>query len=110
MISINKTTPHLKTKSYSLTIAATDNGTPRLATMHTLTIQIDSVGSKISVFNQSLYEIHVKEDNDVGTLVLMFPDVQRWNGKFGKNCSCFIFMLGTFRNLLRIPKSQTKMP
>ncbi|OQV12981.1 Protein dachsous [Hypsibius exemplaris] len=79
LISLNRPSSLLKTKAYSLTIVATDNGTPRLATMQSVTIEIDSISNKIQVFNQSVYEVNLSEDADAGTVVLRFDTSAMFN-------------------------------
>ncbi|XP_040597861.1 protocadherin beta-6 [Mesocricetus auratus] len=57
---------------YNITISATDLGTPRLTTQHTITVQVSDVNDNAPAFTQTSYTLFVQENNSpalhIGTI------------------------------------------
>ncbi|KAL1773785.1 protocadherin beta-10 [Sigmodon hispidus] len=57
---------------YNITITATDLGTPRLTTEHTVTVQVSDVNDNAPAFTQTSYTLFVQENNSpalhIGTI------------------------------------------
>ncbi|XP_040597855.1 protocadherin beta-14-like [Mesocricetus auratus] len=57
---------------YNITITATDLGTPRLTTQHTITVQVSDVNDNAPAFTQTFYTLFVQENNSpalhIGTI------------------------------------------
>ncbi|KAL1773561.1 protocadherin beta-14-like [Sigmodon hispidus] len=57
---------------YNITITATDLGTPRLTTQHTITVQVSDVNDNAPAFTQTSYTLFVQENNSpalhIGTI------------------------------------------
>ncbi|XP_069892313.1 protocadherin beta-13-like [Dipodomys merriami] len=51
------------TAEYNITITASDMGTPRLQTQHTITLQVSDVNDNAPEFTQSSYTLWVRENN-----------------------------------------------
>ncbi|XP_053106752.1 protocadherin beta-16-like isoform X10 [Hemicordylus capensis] len=58
-----------KISEYNITVTATDWGSPRLTSMRTINIQISDVNDNSPVFEKSLYELQLKENNIPGLLM-----------------------------------------
>ncbi|XP_052597940.1 protocadherin beta-6 [Peromyscus californicus insignis] len=57
---------------YNITITVTDQGTPRLTTQHTITVQVSDVNDNAPAFTQTSYTLFVPENNSpalhIGTI------------------------------------------
>nr|XP_020655006.1 protocadherin beta-16-like isoform X2 [Pogona vitticeps] len=58
-----------KVTEYNVTITATDRGSPRLSSTKRINIQISDVNDNPPVFERSLYQLHIQENNIPGLLI-----------------------------------------
>lgn len=56
---------------FNLTVVATDHGVPRLASTQQLTVQVIDVNDEIPVFQESVYEAFITENQPPGTTVVV---------------------------------------
>ncbi|XP_054840763.1 protocadherin beta-16-like [Eublepharis macularius] len=58
-----------KASEYNITITATDWGSPRLTSITIISVQISDVNDNAPVFEKSLYEMQIRENNIPGLLI-----------------------------------------
>ncbi|XP_077166913.1 protocadherin beta-16-like isoform X1 [Paroedura picta] len=58
-----------KVSEYNITILATDRGSPRLTSVKIITIQISDINDNSPVFEKSLYEMQLHENNIPGVMI-----------------------------------------
>ncbi|XP_054840760.1 protocadherin beta-16-like [Eublepharis macularius] len=58
-----------KASEYNITITATDRGSPRLTSTRIINVQISDVNDNAPVFEKSLYEMQIQENNIPGLLI-----------------------------------------
>ncbi|XP_051019085.1 protocadherin beta-14 [Acomys russatus] len=63
---------------YNITITATDLGSPRLTTQHTITVQVSDINDNAPAFTQTSYTLFVRENNSpalhIGTITATDSD------------------------------------
>ncbi|XP_054840756.1 protocadherin beta-16-like [Eublepharis macularius] len=58
-----------KASEYSITITATDQGSPRLTSTRIINVQISDINDNAPVFERSTYEMQIRENNIPGLLI-----------------------------------------
>nr|XP_020655007.1 protocadherin beta-16-like [Pogona vitticeps] len=73
-----------KVREYNVTITATDRGSPRLTSTRIINIQISDVNDNPPVFEKTLYEMQIWENNIPGLLIGTIHAVDRDTDKNAK--------------------------
>ena len=72
------------TKSYNLTVVATDNGRPSMSSTAQLRIQVTDINDNIPIFSQPAYSSIVCENTPINTTILQVEASDRDSGSFGE--------------------------
>lgn len=70
-LSILKPINREEQAQFNLTVLAEDHGVPRLSSTQQLTVQVIDVNDEIPVFEESIYEAFITENQPPGTTVLV---------------------------------------
>nr|XP_020655008.1 protocadherin beta-16-like [Pogona vitticeps] len=73
-----------KVTEYNITITATDRGSPRLTSTRIINVQISDVNDNLPVFEKTLYEMQIWENNIPGLLIGSVHAVDRDTDKNAK--------------------------
>ncbi|XP_062870185.1 protocadherin-16-like [Trichomycterus rosablanca] len=82
-LSILKALDREEQDSYNLTIIAEDHGTPQHSTTQVLSVRVIDVNDEAPWFEKSEYEVHIKENQPVGTAMLTVSATDRDQGTNG---------------------------